>query len=203
MPRPLLPVMLSFLAVAVVAGCGGGGGSSSADTAKPETLLMSLDELPKGSVTAEAAPELCGPIPILEGKGGRVALSKMFVVGQTRLIEAVAAFDTPAEAKSAYEGLNEQKRLDCINSAIDTLSAAASVKTGKPKPIDFGEEGTLVRYLALDGDAKTQGFSDVISLRDGRCTAALLLAVESGDPSESVFEPASETAVDRLSSACE
>lgn len=202
--------MLKFLLVALLsalvalAGCGGSdGASSSANAADPDSLLMTVDELPKGSVTAEPPPELCGPIPVFEQDAGQTALSNSFVVGQTRLVEAVGVFKAPAGAKSAYEALSEHKRLECIGNAINSFSSASSVEVKRPKAIDFGEEGTLVRYLALDGNAKTKGFSDVISIKDGRCTVAILLAVESGDPAESVFEPASETAVDRLSDACE
>lgn len=190
-------------ALLALAGCGGGGGgSTSANASDPDSLLMTLDELPKGSATGESPPELCGPIPVFEREGGRAALSESFLVGQTRLVEAVGVFKTPAQAQSAYEGLNEHKRLACIGNAISSFSSASSVEVRQPKTIDFGEEGTLVRYLALDDKDKTKGYSDVVSIKDGRCTAALLLAVESGDPSESNFEPATETAADRLSGAC-
>jgi hypothetical protein len=201
MSKFLLAALLG--ALAVFAGCGGGdGSSSSASAAKPESLLMTLDELPKGSGLGESPPELCGPIPVFEHGDGQSALSSSFLVGQTRLVEAVGVFRTPTQAKLAYEGLNQPKRLACISNAIDSFGSASSVKVSSPKSIDFGEEGTLVRYLALDESAKTKGFSDVISIRDGRCTVALLLATEGGNPSESNFEPASETAVDRLSDAC-
>lgn len=190
-------------ALLALAGCGGSGGASSnPNAAKPDSLLMTLDELPDGSAKGEAPPELCGPIPVFEEAGGKSALSSSFLVGSTRLVEAVAAFKAPAQAKSAYEGLNEHKRLACIATAIESFGSASSVEVARPKTIDFGEEGTLVRYLALDDKGKAMGFSDVISIRDGRCTAALLLAVESGDPSESNFEPAAETAANRLSGAC-
>ena len=201
MPKFLLAALLS--ALVALAGCGGSdGASSSPNAAKPDSLLMTLDELPDGSAKGEAAPELCGPIPVFEEEGGKSALSSSFLVGSTRLVEAVAVFKAPAQAKSAYEGLNERKRLACIGTAIESFGSASSVEVGRPKTIDFGEEGTLVRYLAFDDKGKAKGFSDVISLRDGRCTAALLLAVENGDPSESNFEPAAETAAGRLSDAC-
>jgi len=201
MSKFLFAALLS--ALVVLAGCGGSDSpSSKASAASPESLLMTLDELPKGSALGESPPELCGPLPVFEHGNGQTALSSSFLVGQTRLVEAVGVFKTPTQAKSAYEGLNQPKRLECISNAINSFGSASSVEVGQPKSIDFGEEGTLVRYLALDDNAKTKGFSDVISIRDGRCTVALLLAVESGNPSESDFEPASETAVDRLSDAC-
>jgi hypothetical protein len=202
MSKFLLAALLG--ALLALAGCGGSSGASSsgANAAKPDSLLITLDELPKGSATGEAAPELCGPLPVFEEKGGQNALSSSFLVGSTRLVEAVGVFETPARAKSAYEGLNERKRLECIGTAIESFGSASSVEAAQPKTIDFGEEGTLVRYLALDDKGKSKGYSDVISIRDGRCAAALLLAVESGDPSESNFEPAAETAADRLSGAC-
>jgi len=201
MSKFLLAALLS--ALVALAGCGGSdSATSSANVADPSSLLMTVDELPKGSVTAESPPELCGPIPVFERDGGQTALSNSFVVGQTRLVEAVGVFKTPAQAKSAYEALGGHKRLECIGNAINSFSSASSVEVSQPKAIDFGEEGTLVRYLALDDKAKAKGFSDVIAIKDGRCTIAMLLAVESGDPSESDFEPASETAVDRLSDAC-
>jgi hypothetical protein len=190
-------------ALVALAGCGGSGdASSSASAAKPDSLLVSLDELPKGSTKGEAPPELCGPIPVFEEEGGRSALSSSFLVGSTRLVEAVGVFKTPAQAKAAYKGLNEHKRLECIGTAIESFGSASSVEVFPPKTIDFGEEGTLVRYLAFDDNAQTKGYSDVISIRDGRCTVALLLAVENGDPAESNFEAAAETAVGRLAGAC-
>jgi hypothetical protein len=190
-------------ALIALAGCGGGSEPpSSANAAKADSLLITLDELPKGSKTVEALPELCGPIPVFEREGGQSALSSSFVVGSARLVEAVGVFKTPTQAEAAYEGLNERNRLECIGNAINSLSAASAVEVARPKAIDFGEDGTLVRYRALDDNAEIKGYSDVISIRDGRCAASLLLAAESGDASESDFEAAAEMAADPLSGAC-
>lgn len=197
----LLLVALLCLVFVAAASCGGNG-SAPVSAIDPNGLLLRIDDLPKGSAIGQAPPELCGPIPILEKNGGRTAISKTLLVGEARIVEAVGVFNTPKQAESAYDELNERKRLECISNAINVFSSASSVKMTRPQSIDPGDEGTLVRYLALDGRSKTQGYSDVLSIRDAQCTASLLIAVGSSEPSNVYSNPAGVMTAELLSEAC-
>lgn len=184
-----------------VAGCGGGdSGPSAATGGAPDGLLLSMEDLPEGSAVGEAPPELCGPLPVLERDTDRLAISKMFVVGNARIIEAVGVFKTPELAASAYERLNSHKRLKCIGNAITSFGSSPSVEVQQPEDLDFGDEGTRVRYLVTD--SKRQGYTDVISLRTGPCTASLLVAIEGEDAEDEATERASERAAAALDDDC-
>ncbi len=198
MARPRLWVLL--IALLAVAGCGGSGGSPVATEGAPERLLLGMEDLPEGSAVGEPPPELCGPIPVLERDGGRTAITKMFIVGNARIDEAIGVFKTPALAATAYRRLNAHERLECIGNAIASFGASPSVAVQQPEDLDFGDEGTRVRYLVTDSER--QGYTDVISLRTGLCTVSLLVVVEGEDPSDEATERASERAAAALDDDC-
>lgn len=209
MSRLFLASLLSGLVIAV-AGCGGGDGASSrADASQPETLLLTAAELPDGSTSGEIAPELCGPLPILQKSGGQAAISKTFVVDEAKVVEAVGVFETPADAKAAFAELNTRERFECIANAVQTLGGAASVRAAPPKSSGVGDDDTVMRFVAFDdatadgGEPEPNGFSDIVTVRVGRCVASLLIGVESGEPPDAVSDETVETVADRLSGACE
>lgn len=198
----------SFVLVAI--GCGGGhDAASGADASNPGSLLLITDELPDGTTTGETAPELCGPLPVLRKNGGQTAISKTFVVDEARVVEAVGVFDTPAGAKLAFDELNTSERLECIGNAIELLSGASSVETTPLESSDVGDDDAVVRYVAFDdgsagdGEPEPNVYSDIVTVRAGRCTASLLIGVESGDPPDVVSKETEQTVADRLSDACE
>jgi hypothetical protein len=202
---------MSKLAFAVLAcafavlavGCGGGDDEASeAKVGNPSSLLVSSADLPEASATGQSPPEVCGPIPVMQEGGGKAAISKTFVVGETRVIEAVGVFSTPAKARSAYDALNSRKRLGCIGGAIESFGPASSVEIIRSQPLDFGDEASAVRYVGLNDNSKPEGYSDAVALRVGRCAAALLIAVERDEPPDAVAEESTETAADRLSAPC-
>ncbi len=196
------PLLVLLIALIAVGGCGGGDdGSSAAAAGTPESLLLSMEDLPEGSAVGEPPPELCGPLPILERDGGRTAISKMFLVGSARIDEAVGIFKTPELAASAYERLNTHKRLECIGNAIISFSSSPSVEVQQPEELDFGEESTRVRYLVSD-NSKSKGYSDVVTIRTGPCTVSLLIAVEGENPSDEASDRASERAAESLDDTC-
>ncbi|HVQ59135.1 MAG TPA: hypothetical protein VMS60_09560 [Solirubrobacterales bacterium] len=211
MSKVLSALLLSGL-VLVAIGCGGGEETDSgADASKPNSLLLIASELPDGTTTGDSPPELCGPLPILEKNGGQTAVSKTFVVGKTKVVEAVGVFETPAKAESAFGELNDSERLECISGAIELFGGASSVETDQMQPRDVGDDDTVVRYVAFDddsagdsdGESKPDGYSDVVTVRVGRCIASLLIGIESGDPPDAVSEQTAHTVADRLSDACE
>ncbi|MDX6609418.1 MAG: hypothetical protein QOF85_1343 [Solirubrobacterales bacterium] len=200
---PKSPSLVLLIALIAIAGCGGGDNGSSAETGgAPDNLLIGMENLPKGSAVGEAPPELCGPLPVLERDNGRTAISKMYLVGNARIVEAVGIFKTPEMAASAYNGLNTHKRLECIGNAIISLSSSPSVEVQQAEELDFGDEGTRVRYLVSGADSKSQGYTDVVSIRTGPCTASLLVAVEGENPSDEASDRASERAAESLDDGC-
>lgn len=217
MSRALLAALLSAVALIVV-GCGGSGSddaSSTPDASEPDSLVVSVDDLSGSTLVKEPAPKMCGPVPIMEKHGGEAALSKMLRLEEAKLAEAVGVFKTPAQAKSAYEDLNERRRFECIGRAIGRLgsvqgSAPPGIETSTPEPLDAGDDGTVVHVVSLEEgvepsageEPKPVGSSDVISAQVGRCTVALLVAVEGPEPVEAVAEQATDAAVERLSGVC-
>lgn len=201
---------LLLCGLVLLTGCGGGDeGSSGADASNPGSLLLIADELPEGSTTGETAPELCGPLPILQKNGGQTAISKTFVVDEAKVVEAVGVFETPADAKAAFAELNTRERFECIANAVQTLGGAASVRAAPPKSSGVGDDDTVMRFVAFDdgtagaGESEPNGYSDIVAIRVGRCTASLLIGVESGDPPDVVSEETVQTVADRLSDVCE
>lgn len=209
MSKVLSAFLLGCLLLVAI-GCGGGDdGSSQADASNPESLLLATSELPDGTTTGETAPELCGPLPVLQENGGQTAISKTFVVDEAKVVEAVGVFGTPANAKAAFADLNTRERIECIANAIQTLGGAASVKAAQPQSPGTGDDDTVVRFVAFDdgaaagGEPEPNGYSDIVTIRVGRCTASLLIGVEGGDPPDAVSEETVQTVADRLSDACE
>lgn len=200
---PKSPLLVLLIALIAVSGCGGGDeGSSAAAAGTPASLLLGIEDLPEGSVVGAPPPELCGPLPVLERDGGQTAISKMFLVGNARIDEAVGVFKTPDLAASAYKRLNAHKRLECIGNAIISFSSSPSVEVQQPEELDFGDESVRVRYLVSD-DSKSKGYSDVVTIRTGSCTASLLVAVEGENPSDEASDRASERAGESLDDGCE
>jgi hypothetical protein len=198
---PKSPLLALLIALIAVAGCGGSNDGSSAAAGTPESLLLSMEDLPEGSAVGEPPPELCGPLPILNRDGGRTAITKMFLVGNARIDEAIGIFKTAEQAATAYKRLNTHKRLECIGNAIISFSSSPSVEVQQPEELDFGDESARVRYLVSD-DSKPKGYSDVVTIRTGSCTASLLIAVEGEDPSDEASDRGSERAAESLDDGC-
>lgn len=215
MSRVLFAALLCA-AVLAAFGCGGGDETSSTpDASKPASLVVGTDDLSGSSLANEPAPKMCGPQPIVEKHGGEAAISKMLLLEGAKLVEAVGVFKAPAQAKAAYEALNERRRFECIGRAINTLGSSRStvpgVETSTPEPLDAGDDGTVVHLVSLEEEPSGQvagqepkpvGSSDVISAQVGRCTMALLVAVEGPESVEAVAERTTDAAVERISGVC-
>jgi hypothetical protein len=190
------------LLVVLSAGCGGGETSTEARVGDPESLLISLGDLAEATGSGKTAPHACGPLPVLRDDGGRTAISKTFVVGATQVAESVGVFPTPVRAQAAYGDLTARKRISCIASAIGSFGSASRIEIIRAQSLDMGDASSAYRYVALDEDSEPRGYSDVVALRVGRCTAALLIAIERDEQPNAVAEEASEKAADRLSDPC-
>lgn len=169
---------------------------------EPETLLIGMEDLSEATGSGKTAPHACGPLPVLRDDGGRTAISKTFVVGATQVVESVGVFPTSVKAQTAYGDLTARKRISCIASAIASFGPTSKIEIIRAQSIDMGDEGSAYRYVALDEDSEPRGYSDVVALRAGRCTAALLIAIERDEQPNAVAEEASEKAADRLSDPC-
>jgi hypothetical protein len=200
--RPL--IILSMALVAIVAGCSSADnpGTSSSAGPDPASLLVSVRDLPEKTEVEDAPPELCGPLPIFKREGGQSAASKMFRLGQVRFAEAIGVFKTSAKALSAYEGLNDRKRIECIQNAVSTNLQGPSVKILRSEPLNIDTRGYLVRYQVTDTDSPRRAYVDVVSIIFGRCTAALLVLTEGRKPSGGRSAQISEVAVDRMGNTC-
>jgi len=201
MSRFVLPALACLLIVLSV-GCGEEEATKAAKVGDPESLLIGMGELAEASASGKTPPHACGPGVVLRDEGGRTAVSKTFVVGAVQVVEAVGVFRGPAQAKSAYDDLISRKRISCIASAVASFGPTAKIEIIRAQSLDMGDEGSAYRYVALDDDSEPRGYSDVVALRVGRCTAALLIAIERDEAPNAVAEEASESAADRLSAPC-
>jgi hypothetical protein len=194
--------VLACVLVVLSVGCGGGETSTEARVGDPESLLISLGDLADASGSGKTAPHACGPLPLLRDDGGRTAISKTFVVGATQVAESVGVFPTSARAQAAYGDLISRQRVSCIASAIASFGPTSKIEIIRAQSLDMGDAGSAYRYVALDEDSEPRGYSDVVALRVGRCTAALLIAIERDEQPNAVAEEASEKTADRLSGPC-
>jgi hypothetical protein len=193
---------LACLLIVLSAGCGGEEAPVAAKVGDPESLLIGIGELSEATASGKTPPNACGPALVLRKDEGRTALSKTFVVGATQVAEAVGVFRAPAKAQSAYKDLISRERIGCIASAIGSFGSTAKIEIIRAQSLDIGDAGSAYRYVALDEDSEPRGYSDVVALRIGRCTAALLIAIERDEPPNAVAEEATETAAGRLSTPC-
>lgn len=163
--------------------CGGGetasapaGPSQSPSSQSPAFLLLSENDLPPGPVKAEALPEPCSPIPLLEEQKAQVAGSPLYNLGSKYVGETVGIAFSERKAATAVEELQAPERLSCVQSAIETFGprAGVGVTVGKPEPVAEGEEGSMVRFLEVDAQSKPANSITIVSFRSGRCVATLL-----------------------------
>jgi hypothetical protein len=200
---PKLPV-LAFVVALMVTGCGGSDNTTStSEKFTISNLLLSRHDLPNGTTVGDTPPELCSPLPILKEEKGQVASSRFLVFGKTSVAEAVGYFNSSAMAASVYKSLNAHERLECIHRAISLYGPSQdTVEPASPLKLRVGDEASLVRYRLVGADSRLKSYGDVISIRVGRCTAALLVTVESGRSSPKVPVEMSERAAAPLVDVC-
>ena len=162
---------LSFLLV----GCGRG---SEARPVNVENLVFKAHDLPRVRGVGAPLPEPCGPISQLKEKGGRAALSSRFDLRDGEVVEAAAIFRGVKPARSAYRALNAPSRLRCIALALRDFTGQ-TVGYEQPRQLGIRDEAAVTRYKISDLSSGRSGYSNVVSLRVGRCTASILVA--SGD----------------------
>lgn len=199
-------IVLTLLAF-VCAGCGSGEpGTSTSSTAS--SLLITASDLP-GAVTVQSGvPEVCGPVPIVRHNGGHVAVTKMFGLGATKIVEAVGVFAAPAAAETAYEELTSQERRECIAGAIEAFGSGQAVQAGTPtrllpsRSLSLGDESSIQRYPVGGAGQSSAGVTEVISMRSGRCVATALLLRRAAASSDFSVAALSGAAFRRLRGHC-
>lgn len=137
---------------------------------------------------AEALPEPCSPIKVLEGQRARVAGTPLYNLGSNYVGEVVGIAPSEKEAAAAVKELQAPERLSCIQSTIESFGPrdGDEITIGKPEPVTGAEEGSMVRLLEVDAQSKPTSSTVIVSFRSGRCVATLLFLLRGAD-----FEEAS------------
>jgi hypothetical protein len=216
---------VAVLLLLPIAGCGGAGdggstastvpatqGSTSAERAaedpsddsaegSAETLLIKAGDLPGGEAKANSIPEPCSPIPLLEEQGAAVAGTPLLNLQGRSVAEVAGIFQSTAEARQALAELQEQERMACIQSTIESFRPAGhSVRIGKPEPVAAGDEGSTVRLVEMDPASNPVNFITIVSVRSGRCVATMLFLTKA-DGDAGFIDGASNRAYERLEDA--
>jgi hypothetical protein len=200
--RRLTILLTSMLGIALLAaGCGGGDSETDWTAVDVDHLVFQSHELPGVRQVGEPFPEPCGPVSVLEEGGGRAARSERFILRDGEAVEAAAIFRSERAARSAYRALNRPERLRCIAKAITSFSPQLTIGLEQPEPMDVADEATVTRYRLLEPASQQRGYSNVISLRVGRCTASILVAAKH-DAIERLTQSTSTIAAGLLSASC-
>lgn len=190
----------------LLGGCGGGEAASvpaEESSQSPAFLLLQEDDLPPGSVQAEALPEPCSPVYVLEEQNAEVAASPLYSLRSNYMGEAVGIAPSAKKAASALEELQGPERLSCIRSAIESFdpSEEVAVTVEDPKPVAEGEEGTMVRLLEGDTRSQPVDSTTIVSFRSGRCVATLLFLLKGEDTGRAFLDNLVGRAYDSLADA--
>lgn len=179
--RGAMQALVVVLAIFIV-GCG--GGQTGLVSGGPASLLLDEDDLPPGTVKAEALPEPCSPLIVLEGQNARIAVTPLYNLGSRYVGEVVGVAPSETEAAAAVKRLLAPERLSCIKVTIESFGPreGVGVTVGKPEPVADGEEGSMVRLLEVDEQSNPVNVTTIVSFRSGRCVATLLFLLGGGGP---------------------
>jgi hypothetical protein len=186
-------------------GCGGGDPTSvgdSTDSGTPTVLLLQKGDLPSAA-RAEAIPEPCSPVAVLEAQGARVVVSPLYKLRGKSVAEAVGIAASAEKAAAALEGLQSGERMSCIRSAMEAFGPqeGESVSVESPVRMAEGQEGSLVRLLEIDAGSEPVNSTVVASFREGRCVATFLFLFEGGDSGQALIDDLTGHAYDLLADA--
>lgn len=170
-------------------GCGGGETTTLPAQTEPTSLLLEEGNLQAKVVRTEGVPEPCSPVLILEEKGARAAATPLYDLGSKHVAQAAGILPSSQEATAALRALHDENRLACIQSTIEDFGPreGSSISVEPPVPVAEGEEGSLVRFVELDGQ-KPVNSTAIVSFRSSRCIATLLLVVSGGEPEKAYIQ---------------
>jgi hypothetical protein len=189
-----------------IAGCGEGAETTATvrEVQDPAAvLLIQEDDLPPGNVEAEAIPEPCSPIPVLEQQGAEVLATPLFRIGNSSAAEVVGVMPSEGRARQALTALKGRERMLCIRSTIENFGPREgdSVSIGAFKPVSAGDEGSMVHLLEVDSASQPVNSTTIVSLRSNRCVATMLFLREGGSPKAALTDRLSGRAYERLEDA--
>lgn len=195
-PRALVTAAI-FVFGAGIVGCGGG-----AEPQPVNVKSLVIASLPGVRSVEPPLPEPCGPVSELKEAGGKAALSQRFVLERGEAVEAAAIFKGEKPARAAYRALGEPSRLRCIAAAIENFTGQPNVSYQRPQPFHLGDEAAVARYRISDPSSGRTGYSSIISLRVGRCTASILVSSEDQAAVRQLAGSTSRAAAGLLSKPC-
>jgi hypothetical protein len=190
------------LLLMLIVGCGGGetepvtseeretsAGHNSPDQRIPANLLLGEEDLPAPS-KAEALPEPCSPVPVMESQDAKVAISPLYSLHTRSVAEAVGIAPSSKKAISALEELQSEERMACIRSTMEAFGPqeGVSVAIERPVPLAEGQEGSLIRLLEVDAHEKTVNSVGVASFRRESCVATLLFLLRGGSRGQTFID---------------
>lgn len=194
-----------LLLLVSLSGCGEETEAPPSDVAAA-TLLLEESDFPP-SVVLDDAPEQCSPVPFLEERGAKVAISPLFKLETKAVAEAGGVVPSVKKARLALADLQREERIVCIGGAMENFGPdeGALVQYADPIAASAGEEGSLIRFREVDQASKPVNWTAIVSFRSGRCVVSLLLIMKGSDSQSGFVDRVSERAekrLDRAQSTC-
>jgi hypothetical protein len=201
-----LVLLLALTSVGLIAGCGDAGEdasadrSTSADQGVAEASLIQAKDFPSGvKVESKTLSESCHPFEILESDESAAAESQLFGIGQIKAQEAVGVFPAAPAAKSAYDALNAESRLDCVRDQIEIQRVSAEVLPSRE--VDVGEDAQATLIQTLDPNSDDRNSIEIASIRSGRAVASLIFVSSAPEPNGAVVDNVIDAAAGLLARA--
>lgn len=197
--RARLGLTAAALALAfalALAGCGSTTELVTLEQGAIGTVLVSAGELSPDAEPTDDSPEPCSPIPIFEERATEAATTRTFLLGETRLKEAVGYFAGEERANAAFERLAGEERSECIRESIEKFNEGAEVEVEALEPLGLSDPEWLARYAVQRPGEDAEKSVDVAAFRLGLCVATVIVFQEDGsaEAARELFEVSAQPA---------
>jgi hypothetical protein len=180
---PLLFGLALVLALALVLSSCGSENSSISDAEGAKAVILDVSELPKGSTKAQEAlvSEACDPATYFEDYATATADPFGFILPNVELLQTVGVFETPEQAKRAFDEVSSKAARSCVQTQMQKGIAKATGEQGKvtseddPQPVSDGTAKTM--RLLVSADLATVELKRTAILEERLLTTVTLISL--------------------------